>query len=45
LWGLAVAGQAGVEKVLTILRDEIELAMMLAGVAKVRDVTRDVLEA
>jgi isopentenyl diphosphate isomerase/L-lactate dehydrogenase-like FMN-dependent dehydrogenase len=44
LWGLAVAGQAGVEKVLTILRDEIELAMMLAGVAKVSDITRDVLE-
>ena len=45
LWGLTVAGQAGVEKVLTILRDEIELAMMLAGVAKVHDVTRDVLDA
>jgi isopentenyl diphosphate isomerase/L-lactate dehydrogenase-like FMN-dependent dehydrogenase len=44
LWGLAVAGQAGVEKVLTILRDEIELAMILAGVAKVHDVTRDVVE-
>ena len=45
LWGLAVAGQAGVEKVLTILRDEIELAMMLAGVARVHDITRDILEA
>jgi isopentenyl diphosphate isomerase/L-lactate dehydrogenase-like FMN-dependent dehydrogenase len=45
LWGLAVAGQAGVEKVLTILRDEIELAMMLAGVARVHDITRDLLEA
>lgn len=31
LWGLGVAGQAGVEKVLAILREELELAMMLAG--------------
>jgi 4-hydroxymandelate oxidase len=31
LWGLAVGGQAGVERVLTILRDELHLAMMLAG--------------
>jgi 4-hydroxymandelate oxidase len=31
LWGLAVAGEAGVEAVLRILRDELELSMALAG--------------
>ena len=31
LWGLAVDGAAGVERVLTLLRDELELAMALAG--------------
>jgi 4-hydroxymandelate oxidase len=31
LWGLAVAGEAGVEAVLQILRDELELSMALAG--------------
>jgi 4-hydroxymandelate oxidase len=31
LWGLAAAGEAGVRQVLQILRDELELAMALAG--------------
>ncbi|HEY7022149.1 MAG TPA: alpha-hydroxy acid oxidase [Ktedonobacterales bacterium] len=31
LWGLAVDSAAGVERVLTLLRDELELAMALAG--------------
>jgi len=31
LWGLAVNGAAGVEHVLAILREELRLAMMLAG--------------
>ena len=31
LWGLAYKGSEGVENVLTILRDELKLAMMLAG--------------
>jgi (S)-2-hydroxy-acid oxidase len=44
LWGLAVAGQAGVEKILTILRDEIELAMMLAGIPSVKAITQDLIE-
>ncbi len=44
LWGLAVAGQAGVERVLQLLREEFETAMMLAGCAKVADVTRDLVE-
>lgn len=38
LWGLAVAGQAGVERVLGIMREELELAMMLAGTPTIADI-------
>src|SRR5262249_32915544 len=31
LWGLAAGGEAGVRRVLDLLRDELEVAMMLAG--------------
>ncbi len=40
LWGLAAFGQAGVEKVLEILRAELELAMQLHGVPSLADVDR-----
>lgn len=43
LWGLAADGQAGVEQVLTILRDEFDLAMMLAGCASIADITPDLI--
>ncbi|GLC35734.1 hypothetical protein PLESTB_000488900 [Pleodorina starrii] len=38
LYGLAVGGQAGVERVLQLLRNEIELSMALAGCATLRDI-------
>ncbi|GIL72800.1 hypothetical protein Vretimale_4489 [Volvox reticuliferus] len=38
LYGLAVGGQAGVERVLQLLRNEIELSMALAGCTSVRDI-------
>ncbi|KAG2495693.1 hypothetical protein HYH03_006293 [Edaphochlamys debaryana] len=38
LFGLAVGGQAGVERVLSLLRAEIELTMALAGCATLKDV-------
>jgi 4-hydroxymandelate oxidase len=31
LWGLAVAGEAGVTRIIEILRDELDLAMALSG--------------
>jgi isopentenyl diphosphate isomerase/L-lactate dehydrogenase-like FMN-dependent dehydrogenase len=37
-WGLAVAGEQGVFDVLSILRDELENTMALAGVKRVADV-------
>jgi isopentenyl diphosphate isomerase/L-lactate dehydrogenase-like FMN-dependent dehydrogenase len=39
-WGLAVAGERGVEEVLAILRGEVENAMALAGVKSVRGIDR-----
>ncbi|MBO1346427.1 MAG: alpha-hydroxy-acid oxidizing protein [Hormoscilla sp. GUM202] len=38
LWGLAVAGEAGVQHVLELLRDELDLAMALSGCAKLADI-------
>eukprot|EP01137_Pigoraptor_chileana_P032078 Opistho-2@20888 len=38
LWGLAYNGQAGVEQMFKLLRDEIELAMTLAGCNKVSEI-------
>jgi 4-hydroxymandelate oxidase len=43
LWGLAVGGQAGVERALTLLLDELVLAMKLAGCARIADITRDLI--
>jgi len=35
IWGLALEGEAGVKRVLAMLKDELELAMALAGCATV----------
>jgi 4-hydroxymandelate oxidase len=43
LWGLAADGEAGVAWVLRVLRDELDLAMALAGARTVADVTRDLV--
>jgi isopentenyl diphosphate isomerase/L-lactate dehydrogenase-like FMN-dependent dehydrogenase len=43
LWGLAAGGQTGAEKVLTILREELELAMMLSGCASIKDIDRSLV--
>lgn len=43
LWGLAAEGQRGVEKVLELLRYEVDLAMGLCGCASVGEVTRDLI--
>jgi isopentenyl diphosphate isomerase/L-lactate dehydrogenase-like FMN-dependent dehydrogenase len=41
LWGLAIAGEAGVAHVLEILHREIDRAMGLMGASRMADVTRD----
>jgi 4-hydroxymandelate oxidase len=43
LWGLSCGGQAGVERALAILQNEIDLAMALAGCATLADIGPDLL--
>lgn len=43
LYALAAAGQPGVERALTLLRDEIERGMRLMGVTSVGQLNRDML--
>ncbi len=43
LWGLALDGEAGVARVLTTLRDELDIAMALCGCATVADIGRDLV--
>jgi L-lactate dehydrogenase (cytochrome)/(S)-mandelate dehydrogenase len=45
LWGLAVAGEAGVAHVLDIYRRELDRVMGLCGVSRIADVGRDLLFA
>ncbi len=39
IWGLAVGGEKGVERVLTLLTEEIENAIALVGVQNINDLT------
>lgn len=41
LWGLAAAGETGVDWAIDILRGEIESAMALLGTPRIADMTRD----
>jgi isopentenyl diphosphate isomerase/L-lactate dehydrogenase-like FMN-dependent dehydrogenase len=43
LWGLAVAGEAGVTHMLEIYRREIDRVMGLCGLSRIADVNRDLL--
>jgi len=43
LWGLAIDGAVGVQRVLEILRDELSLAMALAGCRSIGEVTADLV--
>lgn len=43
-WGLSVDGEAGVRRVLDILRDELDVAMGLSGVTDVKNVDRSLVE-
>lgn len=43
LYGLALAGQAGVERVLAILQDEFKLAMSLCGAASLSDISGELV--
>jgi 4-hydroxymandelate oxidase len=43
LWGLAAEGEAGVATALRLLRNELDLAMALAGAPTIADITRDLV--
>jgi 4-hydroxymandelate oxidase len=43
LWGLAVDGAAGVQRVVDILRDELEAAMALCGAPSLEKISRQLL--
>lgn len=43
LWGLAAGGQQGVEKALSILKEELDHAMALSGCRNLKELTRDLL--
>jgi L-lactate dehydrogenase (cytochrome)/(S)-mandelate dehydrogenase len=43
LWGLSVAGEAGVAHVLDIFRREIDRVMGLAGITRIADIDQSVI--
>jgi 4-hydroxymandelate oxidase len=43
IWGLATGGEAGVARVLTLLRDELDNAMALCGCPTIGHITRDLV--
>jgi L-lactate dehydrogenase (cytochrome)/(S)-mandelate dehydrogenase len=43
LWGVAVAGEAGVARVLEIFRSEIDRAMGLCGVTRIDQIDKSLL--
>jgi 4-hydroxymandelate oxidase len=43
LWALALEGEAGVRRALTLLVNELDLAMALAGAPRLSDISRDLL--
>lgn len=43
LWGLAVGGEDGVTSVLQLLRQELDLALMLSGCPDVNEIGRDII--
>jgi L-lactate dehydrogenase (cytochrome)/(S)-mandelate dehydrogenase len=43
LWGLAIAGEAGVAHMLDIYRREIDRVMGLCGISSVADINQDIV--
>jgi 4-hydroxymandelate oxidase len=43
LWGLAVDGERGAVDVLSMLRDELDTALALAGTASIHDLSPDLV--
>ncbi|MBD2440482.1 alpha-hydroxy acid oxidase [Nostoc sp. FACHB-110] len=43
LWGLAVVGQVGVSHIISLLKDELSVAMALSGCASIQDIDSSLL--
>ncbi|XP_035430846.1 uncharacterized protein LOC118263143 [Spodoptera frugiperda] len=43
LWGLTVGGQAGVQRMLSIFRTELEYTLQIAGTPTIADITKDMV--
>ncbi len=43
MFGLALDGQSGVERILDLLKRELELAMVLAGCSSLKDISKDMV--
>ncbi len=43
MFGLALDGQKGVERILELLKRELELAMVLAGCNSLQDISKDLV--
>lgn len=43
VWGLSVKGEAGVEEVLRVIKEELVTAMMLCGTPSINLVTKDIV--
>jgi 4-hydroxymandelate oxidase len=43
VWGLAAGGSEGARRVLELLRDELDVAMALAGCRQLSDITQDLI--
>lgn len=41
IWGLAVDGQTGVEKILNIIKEEFDTCLALTGTTNVNDITQE----
>jgi len=45
LWGLSVAGSQGVQHIIELLRDELDLAMALTGCATLQDIDSSLIQS
>jgi len=43
MFGLALDGQKGVERILELLKRELELTMVLAGCSSLQDISKDLV--
>lgn len=43
IWGLSIDGENGVQKVLQVVKEELQLTMQLAGASRIEDIERSMV--